>query len=245
MNTDWGKEFIKSEVITVDKIPKMKEWTLSAWFRTPLPDGQKILAQGGSGTGAIVGANNDYFFTIDQNTGAEVILWSGISKLKKTWHHIAVVMKEEMEITAYINGTAKNENKKSYFDEAFKYFGNSRKGKNPFGVISDLRVYRRCLEKQEIKGLAIRNINLIDGLPDKYCEYANTYDMPSVMIEMIKKERDIVRTSALQAISSMATKSSCRSSMLRNAIVSVLIDSIISANPLIRKHAAKCLVNLG
>lgn len=242
---NWGKEFKKNEVVKIQNMMHMDEWTLSVWFLTPLPKGLKILIQGASGTGAIIGANNEYFFIIDQKSGAEIILCSGIDKLiDKRWHHFAVSMGQDGEVSGYLD-KQKSQNKTAYISEGFKYFANSKKGKNPFGTICDLRIYSKCLSVTEIENLSYKNENILDGLPDKYCEYANITDITTFLIEIIRKEGDIIKIVALQALSSLATKSSCRSSMLRNAVIAVLVDSIRSFNQQIQRYAAKCLVNLG
>lgn len=135
--------------------------------------------------------------------------------------------------------------KKSIVKEPFKYFGNDKRGKFPFGTICDFRVYQRCLTSTEIKELSVYSENVLEGLPDKYCEFANAADIPTVLIELVRTEGDVVKILALQALANLATKASCRSSMLRNSIIPALVDSIRSVNPFIREYSAKCLVNLG
>ena len=270
--SDWGKEIIKSEIIEIQDMPLLTEWTITVWFLAPMikhekksarkgkggtkneptsetenktEENDKILVQGRSGTGAIIAANSDYFYTIEQKNGTEVILWSGIQGLKKGWHHLAVALEEDGTIQAYVDSNSNRTSAKVQLRDPLKYFGTSKKGKCPFGILSDLRVYQRCLVLSEIKEIASYQENIIDGLPDKYNEYANTADLPAILIEMCKNSKDVVKLASLESLSILGTKSSCRSNMLRNSIIFVLVDSIRSVNHHIQKHAAKCLVNLG
>ena len=242
---DWGKEFFKSEIVILTNFPAMKEWTVSAWFRSPLPEGDKILVQGKSGTGAVIGANDDYFFSIDKKTGAEVPLWTGLKGLKKGWHHLAVTLNSEKKILARVDNGSTRGKKDINLEECFRYFCNEKKGKSPFGVICDFRVYDRCLTDSEIKELSEYNENIVFGLPDKYCEYANIADIPTALIQLVKKDRDVVKIAALQVLSCLATKSSCRASMLRNSIIPLIVELIRNVNHQISEYSAKCLVNLG
>jgi Concanavalin A-like lectin/glucanases superfamily len=243
--SDWGKEFAKGEVIKVHNLPLLKEWTVSVWFRIPLPKGNKVLLQSKNGIGAVIGSNDEYIYTIDQKTGAEISLWTGIDKLSKGWHILIVTMTSEGIIKGYVDNISNRPDKKIHINDNFVYFGNDIKGKHPFGAICDLRVYRRCMKITEVKEASIFKDNLIDGLPDKYCEYANSFDIPSLLIDIIRTGTDVIRILALNALSSLATKSSCRSNMLRNSVIPTLIDCIKSVNEHERKNASLCLVNLG
>lgn len=79
-------------------MPVLKEWTVAVWFKAPLSEKNKILVQGKSGTGAIIGANKEFIYIIDKKTGVEVSIWNGLEKLKRGWHHLAVTMNSEGEI---------------------------------------------------------------------------------------------------------------------------------------------------
>ncbi|OMJ85091.1 hypothetical protein SteCoe_13680 [Stentor coeruleus] len=241
---DWGKEFKKSEVIKIQGLGILPNWTVSLWFRCPMGDAVKVLIQGKSGTGAIIAANKEYFYTVDQKNGIEVPLWFGLDRLKKGWHHLAVVYSQEV-MSGFVNNTSNRTSKKIFLQESFKYFCNSKKGKQPFGAICDFRIYNYDMSNTEIKELSVYNENMIYGHPDKYCEYVNTVDIPTILIQLTRDERDVVKIVALEALSFMASKASCRANMLRNSIIPVLIDSIRNVNPYIRQYAAKCLVNLG
>lgn len=242
---NWGKEFHKSETVIISKFPPLKEWTISLWFRTPLPQGDKILVQGKSGTGAIIGANDDYFYAIDIKTGAELPLWTGLKGLSRKWNHLCVTLDSQKRILARINNEQTRDNKEINLEECFKYFMNGKKGKNPFGVVCDFRVYERFMNVKEVEELSKYNENVVFALPDRYCEYANVADIPTSLIHIIEKERNVIKISALQALTCLATKSSCRASMLRNSIINIIVGLIRSVNTNISKYSAMCLVNLG
>ena len=242
---NWGKEFFKSETVIIPKFPPLKEWTISVWFRTPLPPGDKILVQGKSGTGAIIGANDDYFYAIDKKTGTELLLWKGLKGLTRKWNHLCVTLDSQKRILARVNNGQTRDQKAIDLEECFKYFMNSKKGKNPFGVVCDFRVYGRFMNAKEIEELSNYNENVVFALPDKYCEYANVADIPTSLIHIVEKERNVIRIGALQALTCLATKSSCRASMLRNSIIKIIVGLIRSVNTNISKYSASCLVNLG
>jgi hypothetical protein len=242
---NWGKEFLKSEIIIIPTFPQVKEWTVCTWFRIPLPEGDKILVQGKSGTGAVIAANDDYFYSIDKKTGAEVPLWSSLKSLKKGWHHLAVTYTIDKKILARVNNESTRVAKEMNLEETFKYFANNKKGKNPFGTICDFRIYDRCLTVSEIEVFSKYNENIVFGLPDKYCEYANIADIPTALIQLVQKDRDVAKISALQVLSCLATKSSCRASMLRNSVIPLIVSNIRNVNMQISEFSARCLVNLG
>lgn len=64
----------------------------------------------------------------------------------------------------------------------------------------DLRVYSYSLTVDEVLHISRYSDNVIDGLPDKYCEYANILDIPVSLIDMANIENDVVKITALEAL---------------------------------------------
>ena len=104
------------------------------WFIAPLPEGTKVLVQGNTETGAILAANDNYFYTIDQNTGYEISVYTGIQNLQKGWHVFVATYSDLKTMTAYVDGVANRKERKVEIKENLKYFGNNKKAKILLGL---------------------------------------------------------------------------------------------------------------
>ncbi|CAG9315928.1 unnamed protein product [Blepharisma stoltei] len=244
----WGKEFSTGDAISFRDIPFVPAWSISVWFRTPLSKSKRkvsILVQGQTGAGAMVAYHKGAIKSFDQKTGYFITLWDGIDSLEKGWHHMAVLRSDNGKMEVLIDGKNQPENIKIVnIMEPMKYFGNSKAGNEPFGCIADLRIYTKTLAYSETKALAKYNENVIDGLPDNMIEYVNICDGVSHVIQAMANATDIVKVELCHALANLSTKSSCRSSILRNNGLPILIDCMNTKNEFLRVQAARCLVNL-
>lgn len=256
---NWGMVFDKSKRIEVEDMPLLDEWTVACWFTWPLPKSSEeersfdseyysedhVLVQGASMMGGFIVFRNDEIGAYDQMTGQFVTLWNSLSQLKKGWHFLAVSKDNSNKMQAYIDGQQKVKLISAVsLNEPMRYFCNDFSFNHGMGAIADLRVYRRALPYSDIKSISKYTENIFDGMPDKYIEYVNIAEGPLHLVERLKLDSQQVKIPAVMALANLATKSSCRASIVRSGGVPLLISSLGTPIPNLKFHVARALVNM-
>ena len=140
-----------------------KSYTI--WFRMYNPviktGNYHVLLQDPSGLGGIIVINQDCSrigaFTKDGD-----FIDSGVdlkeSDYQKKWLQFAMSysqLSENTKVHFYINGKEKRkyDKQKTIIPSTLQYIGNSRDYNEPFGIICDLRIYRKFFEAKQIQKL--------------------------------------------------------------------------------------------
>jgi hypothetical protein len=71
-----------------------------------------------------------------------------LSKIRKGWHNIVVICDNSIEtkVTFYLDGKQTKESQHTICCQPIGYIGNSKSGNEPFGTLSDLRIYPYILK---------------------------------------------------------------------------------------------------
>ena len=90
--------------------------------------------------------------SVDEQSGEFVDSGVDLNRYKKGWHQVSVVCdnSSEMKITFYLDGKQTKESQKIICSKPIGYIGNSRNGTEPFGTVTDLRVYPYLLKHNSI-----------------------------------------------------------------------------------------------
>lgn len=256
---NWGMMFDNSKRIDVLDMPLLEEWTVACWFTWPLPKkihGEKnydsdietqdhVLIQGSSMMGGFVVLRSDELGAYDQITGQFLVLWNNLNQLKKGWHHLAVTKSKSNRMQAYIDGQQKVKLVATVsLNEPMQYFCNDFTYNQPMGAVADLRVYRRALPFADVKSASKYTENVFDGLPDKYIEYINVAEGPLQLVELLKSDNEQLKGPAVMTLANLATKASCRASIVRSGGVPLLIHSLNTPISNLKFHVARTLINI-
>lgn len=244
----WGHTFNIGDVIEIQDMPFMEEWTLAFWFLMPIIDTDlQVVVQGHRGVGAILAIINSIFCVIDERSVVHPLVDIKSYKLKNGWHHFALVFSKSTGITAFLKGKEVfTEGSRSiHFSQRMRYFANASEAASPFGTLADIRVYKTELSKMEVEAISKKTKNVVDGLPDRMAEYVNLANGVNMLYRIFIKNENQTKLPVIYALANLATKASLRGSIIRSNFLPLIVSEINSINQSIRFHASRLLVNLG
>lgn len=239
-----------------------KWFTITCWFYWPpsKDSRQRVLLQGGASED---GTDNGKPIIFLKRVGKEDFQWYvtpteggkaapvekaikiGVPKINPGWHMVSVVSSTVNNPEHPFDGT------KFYIDEwcnpmdniwipnDFKYVGNSDCHKEPFGLITDFRIYSRVLKDEDLK-MMVRSKDT-EMHPDKLTRELAKRDAASILALRL----DVPDSAAecLRALGSLATLASQRAKIFSvcGRRVLQLLDSPL---PMIQRQAARLINNI-
>jgi len=148
---DYGVQTSGEAYISVPAVDLADEWSITAWFLSPIPTNQWAILTRGSNDAQIVVSYGKDLGTYDTAVGSFHDCGWDINTLPGGWHHIVAVGKIDGQTYFYIDGDYKcSSNYRSTTDVVS--IGN-RLGvySMPWGTIDEVRIYNRVLSEDEIK----------------------------------------------------------------------------------------------
>lgn len=91
--------------------------------------------------------------SIDFESGLFIDSGYDLTKYRKGWHHVTVIFEGGM-VTYYIDAKATREAQSLVYNLPIGFLGNSGTGREPFGTMSDLRIFEGALTQLQIANLA-------------------------------------------------------------------------------------------
>ncbi|MFP4436147.1 MAG: LamG-like jellyroll fold domain-containing protein [Chloroflexaceae bacterium] len=136
------------------------DWTIEAWFVTPLPAGRRehtliagddlrIVVREGQHLGVVAGSFHDSTYRLDT--------------LSDGWHHLAVVGRTAEDgtiVTFFIDGKPVGTPIAASARGSISHIGNRKEGQQPFGKLAEVRIWDTALNEAEI---AINSKTLLGG----------------------------------------------------------------------------------
>ena len=157
-NPFWTAGKFGSGVLTSDKsyisVPAVdlsSEWSITAWFLSPIPTNEWETLTRGSNDHQILASYGKDLGTFDNagRTGFHDCGWD-INTLQEGWHHIIAVGKIDGQTYFYVDGDYRcSSNYRSTSDVIS--IGNYQGGGQPWGTIDEVKIYSHVLSDDEIK----------------------------------------------------------------------------------------------
>ena len=158
------------------------EWSITFWTILPASYDtmqDRVLVQSVDGKGAYFALDetSSRMGCIDELTHQFIdagIELSNNKKIKKGWHHIAVVCSRDSQnpqrqnVVFFLDATKTQGPQRVNLRMPIGYIGNSKHGDKPFGVVADLRMYPYPLSKNYLVKQSKYDPALEFEMPDKY-----------------------------------------------------------------------------
>eukprot|EP00347_Sterkiella_histriomuscorum_P003825 403362795 len=198
------------------------EWTISAWIILPITfdTGKRhTLAQGVDGRGAhfAIDETGSRLGSIDTQNNMFVDSGVDLGKYKKGWHNIIITCDNavEMKITFFLDGKQTKESQTIINAKSIGYIGNAKSGNEPFGTVSDIRIYPYILKHSQIASQSKYHDELEYEMPDRYHLLYLEENIIDTLIERLKTDVESTIINIIRALSRLATKKECRSKILQ------------------------------
>ena len=148
---DYGIQTSGGAYINVPAVDLANEWSITAWFLSPIPTNPWAVLTKGSKDCLVVRYGKD--LGTFETTGVKFhdCGWD-INTLTAGWHHIVAVGKLDGQTYFYIDGDYKcSSNYRTTTDVS--YIGNNGVNEYPWGTIDEVRIYNLALTEEEVRGL--------------------------------------------------------------------------------------------
>jgi hypothetical protein len=131
------------------------EWSIAAWFSSPIPNpagGWATLTRGTSDHQILAFEGRDLgSYDVAFGTGFHDCGWD-INTLAAGWHHLTAIGKKDGNTYFYIDGTQKCSANFRSVDDIVS-IGNYQYGQQPWGTFDEVKIYNRALSDAEVRYL--------------------------------------------------------------------------------------------
>lgn len=157
------------------------------------------------------------------------------------------------EIKFFLDGEFKGPPIYAHFDSTVKYFGNNKEGNEPWGVITDFRVYNHQLSAKQIKSLSVlrEKSHLLNTFPDYNAELFREANLIPALLKALDIPFEETSIEVCRCLANLCTKSclfpyveSCKLEIIRSGGFEKSYQFTNSLNIKLRIQASRLLVNL-
>lgn len=124
------------------------------------------------------------------------------------------------------------------------FIGNAKSGKEPFGVVADLRIFPHALSQRQVQELSFLRHARDPNMPDNHLVKFLEEGIPQQFIYMIREESASTNIKILAMLACFATKTECKAELLRWDILDIVLPLQKHDDTILRLGALKLINSL-
>jgi len=249
---DWGIRVKRDDIFVIpDGLNLGEEYSISVWLNLSAKSRLATfhtLLQPEDGIGGMLVIDPEYekIGAFDEETGDFVVLYNlEDARDTREWNNLICIVKSNdnpqfaNKVDLFFNGQLVAKDIEINAPRRFDYVGNSKRGDEPFGVFSDLRIYNYALLERLIQKIYLRS-----DLSENPQDILDEADCCKRAVNILKTSNVEVQIELCGLIAGLNIEGKTRMLLIGEGILHALLPLVRSDSPDLKQAASKALVYL-
>jgi len=263
---DWGIRVKRDDIFVIpDGLNLGEEYSISVWLNLSAKSSIFVrhlclnnwmiglatfhtLLQPEDGIGGMLVIDPEYekIGAFDEETGDFVVLYNlEDARDTREWNNLICIVKSNdnpqfaNKVDLFFNGQLVAKDIEINAPRRFDYVGNSKRGDEPFGVFSDLRIYNYALLERLIQKIYLRS-----DLSENPQDILDEADCCKRAVNILKTSNVEVQIELCGLIAGLNIEGKTRMLLIGEGILHALLPLVRSDSPDLKQAASKALVYL-